>query len=364
MKRLSLLAVACILFCSTAMAWGKEGHEIVAQFAFSLLSDKCKTNIQQVLGDMSVPHAGTWMDDVRNDHTYDFLKPKHYINIDKNAAYAPTTDENIVNELLRAIRELQHKDKLCAQQAQFDVLVLFHLIGDIHQPLHTGYGVDKGGNDIQLTFNGQKTNLHSLWDSKLIENQKITLGVVEDAYKQLAADEISRARKTGVEDWLKTSRMYLPAVYNFSDPALTEAYAKENRELLISQLMYAGIRLAATLEKLFGEPAPEVSTTSKTDQGPVVEITPDMASQYIGKQVRVCGKVFGVKEMEKVNFINMGAPYPNSPFTVVVFAGDKNKLNVKLPKLNNKNICVTGTVKEYNGKAEIIVNEASQLEIK
>ena len=41
---------------------------------------------------------------------------------------------------------------------------LVHFVGDVHQPLHAGYGVDRGGNDIKVWFYGDNTNLHSLWD--------------------------------------------------------------------------------------------------------------------------------------------------------------------------------------------------------
>ena len=51
---------------------------------------------------------------------------------------------------------------------------LIHLIGDLHQPLHVGNGLDKGGNTIKLKWFGENTNLHSIWDTKLIEHQKLS----------------------------------------------------------------------------------------------------------------------------------------------------------------------------------------------
>ncbi|HUC97485.1 MAG TPA: S1/P1 nuclease, partial [Candidatus Polarisedimenticolaceae bacterium] len=44
-----------------------------------------------------------------------------------------------------------------------------HLVGDIHQPLHAGFAEDRGGNSIAVRFNGRKENLHSLWDTALVE---------------------------------------------------------------------------------------------------------------------------------------------------------------------------------------------------
>ncbi len=48
-------------------------------------------------------------------------------------------------------------------------------MGDLHQPLHMGYGNDKGGNKMQINYNFRGTNLHSLWDSGIIEYKKIIL---------------------------------------------------------------------------------------------------------------------------------------------------------------------------------------------
>jgi hypothetical protein len=362
MKKVLVLIVFAISV-KNAFAWGKEGHEIVAQFAFDQLSDKAKENVKRYLADISIARAGTWMDEVRSDKTYDFTKSWHYINISKGLNYAATTDENVVNEILIAERELSHKETLCPEQIKFDLLVLFHLIGDIHQPLHVGYGEDKGGNEIQITFDGKKTNLHSLLDSKLIEDQHITLSTIEKEYKLLPQDVIAHERTTSVEDWVKTSRMYLPLIYNFSDGTITSEYVKQNKEIIIAQLINAGIDLAAILEKIFGEPVQQITTKNPND-GPIVEISPEMASDYVGKDVVVCGKVYGVKESAKVNFLNMGAAFPNSPFTVVIFSADKENMKIKLSKFNGKTICVKGTVVEYNGKAEIIVKSESQIEIK
>lgn len=45
-----------------------------------------------------------------------------------------------------------------------------HFVADVHQPLHAGYADDKGGNTYQVQAFGRGTNLHALWDSRLIEN--------------------------------------------------------------------------------------------------------------------------------------------------------------------------------------------------
>ena len=54
-----------------------------------------------------------------------------------------------------------------------DLLELFHLIGDLHQPLHVGFGEDKGGNTFEVQFNDKGSNLHKVWDSEIIEYKNL-----------------------------------------------------------------------------------------------------------------------------------------------------------------------------------------------
>src|SRR5450755_266220 len=80
------------------------------------------------------------------------------------------------------------------------------------------------------------------------------------------------------------------------------------------------------------------------------KISIDSVAKYMGQKVTVCSKVYGVKSLEKVSFINLGANYPNSLLTIVIFAGDKANFKEPIESLyTDKNICVTGSLKEYNG---------------
>ena len=75
---------------------------------------------------------------------------------------------------------------------------LIHLVGDIHQPLHTGKFEDRGGNDIKLTFLGKPTNLHIIWDVHMIEYLNMD-------YKQLS-DELMQMKEGNYslnpDDWV------------------------------------------------------------------------------------------------------------------------------------------------------------------
>jgi hypothetical protein len=114
------------------------------------------------------------------------------------------------------------------------------------------------------------------------------------------------------------------------------------------QLLYAGIKLAAVLESLFSSSDNRVITQTKAEK-----IAVEDASKYIGKNVMVCAQVYGLKELPKVNFINVGAKYPYSPLTIVIFPGDKENFKEGLAVYDNKTICVTGRIKEYKGKLKL-----------
>jgi micrococcal nuclease len=72
--------------------------------------------------------------------------------------------------------------------------------------------------------------------------------------------------------------------------------------------------------------------------------------------------VYGTKSLEKVTFINVGAAYPNSPLRIVIFVKDIANFKNSIEDLYNyKNIGVTGVVKDYNGKPEIVITKPEEI---
>lgn len=91
-------------------------------------------------------------------------------------------------------------------------------------------------------------------------------------------------------------------------------------------------------------------------------ISPGEASRYIGQVVTVEGSVSEVHTDQRsgVTFINMGGRYPSNTFTGVIFSAFANQFP-GVASLAGQVVRITGPVKLYKGKPEIILNKASQI---
>ena len=257
-------------------------------------------------------------------------------------------------------------------------------MGDLHQPLHVGYGIDKGGNTIDVDFLGETTNLHRVWDSQIIEHSKNFKSELIDMSKHLTNSEIHNQQKVDVLAWMNESRAYLPQVYDFKKGMIDESYINKVTPIMEKQILYAGIRLSGVLNSIFHPSSTETtsippqlspsttSTTSLPQQQPQLKLaeadnvshivcSPDSAKYFEGKLTTVCGKVSGTHVGKSgVMMLNFGKEFPDNSFTAVAFEGDVSKFK-SANHYDGKQVCVTGKVQMYKGKPEIILNEASQL---
>jgi DNA/RNA endonuclease YhcR with UshA esterase domain len=92
------------------------------------------------------------------------------------------------------------------------------------------------------------------------------------------------------------------------------------------------------------------------------QITPEQAKNHLGERVTVSGVVAQVTVSRKGNtFLNFGAAYPNDVFSVTVFASDSGRFP-DLRGLTGKRVAVTGLIKLYRGKPEIVLSSPSDLQ--
>ena len=250
------ISVIVLFFTATSRtyAWGKKGHEIVAEIAFHYLDDSTKARVQHYLGKMSIEEAAVWMDDMRSNSYYDYMKPWHYINIEKGENYKPSPKERDILIILNSsINELKHKENLKFKNIHEDLLLLFHLMGDLHQPLHVGYGIDRGGNDIHVSYlyKSYSSNLHKVWDTEIIETKNISLDDCLKQYDSYTKEEINEIQKIELMKWMNQSRSLLDTVYNFKNDFIDQNYVDNNTTIIEKQIFIAGLRLASVLREAF-----------------------------------------------------------------------------------------------------------------
>ena len=247
------------IFCATLLfsfpqhgfSWGKKGHEMVADVAKHFLDNNTYQIVKRYLGGYNFEEAGTWMDDNRSNNYYDFQKPWHYCDVDKGFDYKPTTEKNMLTVLNTAIAELKNHDKMKAKDIKNDILYIFHLMGDLHQPLHCGYTADKGGNMIDISSDWVSGNLHSVWDTQIIDADNIQLNDCISLYDSLSTSEIAQIKQFSLLSWYKQSRSYLDFVYDFQNGFLDKNYIDKSAVIIKKQILRGGLRLATILTDLF-----------------------------------------------------------------------------------------------------------------
>jgi len=244
-KLLIALSALIVLLPSRLLAWGRTGHHLVAEIAFTYLDDATKQKVLHYLNGMTIEDASTWMDELRGNTQYPNMSTWHYINIEKGQSFDPASTGNVVTELARVVNELKTAKGLTDEQIRVDLLIIFHLCGDISQPLHDGYGEDRGGNSIQVSFLGTPSNLHSVWDSKIIENKKIT---IEDCLNQ--KNNVDAPRKFDPRAWMEEGRAFLPIVYDIKDQQIGQDYIDRAQPVIERQILLGGDRLALVLKEV------------------------------------------------------------------------------------------------------------------
>ena len=358
----TLFVFVFIINYSGTKAWGPEGHAIIGKLALHFVKDDVRKNVLTLLDKMSIDTAANWMDIMKSNANYDFMRSWHYLDFPKGKIYTPNNDENIVNRLLLTFNELKHKNTLCEDQIKTDLYILLHLMGDLHMPLHTGWDEDLGGNRVMVQYDTIKThNLHRFWDEDIIRLNKINYEDVLNFGNTFSIKDTINA--IDIVRWMQESRSLLPQVYDYQGFIIDDVYLKKNKVVVQRQLVIAGKRLAAMLDKLFYSPAINAdfkSAIGKYKKG----IDINEVKNHLGKEVAVCSKVYSIRSTDKITQISLGDDFPNNPLTVIIFGNSYTKFKTNPGELfANKNICVIGKIEDYKGKPQIIVNSPEDITI-
>lgn len=267
------LVLSLILICSPVIcyAWGQDGHRIVGRIADKNLTEPARQKISVLLQDdrlnngkpsnrMSLESVSNWADEIKSTEAGKGKSAWHYRN---NAVCqdreGPCENGDCVDKRINGMIEfLKAPGKPIAERNEA-LKWLVHLVGDIHQPLHSGDNQDRGGNDLKVALSGYRTrgqrSLHGVWDTELVkiamEQGPIDAQLTKEFERGTPALWMADARQMA-----KTSvYSQLPNFACNTTPdqiiVLSKAYQATAANIVREQLKLAGLRLAAVLNDIY-----------------------------------------------------------------------------------------------------------------
>ena len=276
-RKITALAVLLLALPGSASAWGPTGHRVVGRIAEHHLTPEAQRGVAALLGPDSLARVSTWADDIRSDPNWtkspdganvlsdpDWTKPPkdarpwHFLSIDDNETLE-TTARDPKGDVLEAIQRLEKilRDPQADRQSKANALkFLVHFVGDVHQPLHVGRRADRGGNDIIVLWFSEPSNLHSVWDSGMIDATKLCFSELAEFIDHPTPEEVTAWQSASKADWIRESFDARQQVYDIGKRDLGFDYAFRNMPLVEKRLVQAGVRLAGLLNSVFATPAP------------------------------------------------------------------------------------------------------------
>jgi hypothetical protein len=270
-------ATAVLLLMTSAFPWVKVGHRTICAVALMNMDPATLEKLKPLLGDETLVDIATWADEVKRGKRD--TRAWHFINIpirenigerDLHRFFGMSRDseDNIVSQVKKDIAELKNAGAPPRERGEA-LRFLVHFIGDAHQPLHCADDNDKRGNEKEVIFfppdsrkgGGHPDNLHSLW------NNLIEMKAAEDP-EELAKringrwDALQKRKWASgtIESWVVESyAVARDRIYPGFAPGpasahpLPKTYYDDMRPIVEEQLEKAGLRLAKTLEDIFGK---------------------------------------------------------------------------------------------------------------
>ena len=260
-------ALAYALVPTPAFAWGKTGHRVVAAIADAQLSGLARAHVKEILGQAeSLDEAANWPDEMRSFPSPFWQKtstPWHYVTLN-GIIYDHAPPEGDALEALNKYSATLRDPNASLADKQLALRFVVHIVGDLHQPLHVGKCCDRGGNDVKVKWFGRDLNLHSVWDSALVDEQQLSFTEMTAKLQRHTSNaDVIAWWDINPRDWMSESAQIRDTIYPRPSndpkkklPELSYSYVFENTPIMERRLKQAGVRLAAYLNALYAEPQP------------------------------------------------------------------------------------------------------------
>lgn len=296
--------LAVILTTATAHAWDAGGHMLVGQIAWELSSPQVRSAVDAMVATLDnryndgQPYNFTtvscWMDDLRALPKKEYpWSTWHYVDSEKTddgKNFKLPAEPHVVWAIEENLKTLRNRHSAADERVKA-LGMLFHWVGDIHQPLHTTTWNDRGGNGYLVSgvhfsdlMPGMVANLHTFWDkafrfdvregmiAELWTNPKIGArpkpgeGIMAEEARELmrrfpkvALTELTQPGNA--EAWARESHLIGcksaypsgPHPGNTEAPRLTPEFAHAAYEISGRRIVLAGYRMAAVLAEIFPE---------------------------------------------------------------------------------------------------------------
>lgn len=257
MLRTFIIALAgSYLLSLPAYGWGKTGHRVTGEIAETYLSEPAKVRIEQILGVEDLAEASTWPDFMRSnpdDYWRRTANPWHYVTVPEGETYpnVEIPEWGDAATALASFRETLRSETASIEDKALALRFTVHIIGDLHQPLHAGNGLDRGGNTFTVTFFDKMTNLHGVWDSDLIDHEQLSFTEMTDWLgRTISPENVQEWSDTDPAIWINESALIRDTIYP-EDRDLRWDYVYAHRDTYRQRLKMAGVRIAAYLNETF-----------------------------------------------------------------------------------------------------------------
>lgn len=255
MKKLWILSLLLSLICGQAFGWGQNGHRVVGYVAGQHINKKAAKKINRLLDGNSLAEVSVWMDDIKSDDAFDHTHDWHWVTVPDGLPYEDT-EVNPAGDLIMKMEELVSllkKGGLPEEEEKAYLKFLVHLTGDLHQPLHVGTGEDAGGNRVEVKWFGERSNLHRVWDSEMIDSKDLSFTELAGFLDKPGKTQIKEWQSSSIREWAYENMAYRPRIYDIPENGkLGYEYMYRNFNLVQQRLLQAGIRLAGLLNEIYG----------------------------------------------------------------------------------------------------------------
>jgi hypothetical protein len=256
----ALLMLCLLLSVAPAFAWTAAGHQATAIIGEFYLTPKAAAEVHRLLAlenAKTMAAVSLWADTVKDAGKAS--EPVHSVWIPLDATtYDKARDcadgrcaVEAINDKARKLadRRLPEGDRLIALK------YLIHLVGDLHQPLHATQ--ERG--HVTVLFHSDHTNLHKVWDKGILAAVGVKGGDLAGALlKRLPPDPgpLDPALWAMESHEVAVKQVYVGPLApllrgkRLTDVALPSDYGQQNRAIVETQVLRAGVRLAALLNSL------------------------------------------------------------------------------------------------------------------